>query len=117
MTLVKKFVGDADDDKNVRLDTFFKDKSTEGLFIKMDIEGAECMALSGAVRLFRNAEGLEFAVCTYHRKNDLSDISAFLDSCDCRYFPRDKYIYIDHRLRVAILRGRNTVARTADEHA
>ena len=117
VTLVKKFVGDADDDKNVRLDTFFKDKSTEGLFIKMDIEGVECMALSGAVRLFRNAEGLEFAVCTYHRKNDLSDISAFLDSCDCRYFPRDKYIYIDHRLRVAILRGRNAVARTADEHA
>lgn len=26
VTLVKKFVGDADDDKNVRLDTFFKDQ-------------------------------------------------------------------------------------------
>lgn len=117
VTLVKKFVGDTDDDKNVRLDTFFEDKPIEGLFIKMDIEGAECMALSGARHLFAHAEGLEFAVCTYHRKNDLKDISAFLDGFDCTYFARDKYIYIDHRLRTAILRGRNAVARPTEEHA
>lgn len=104
-TLVPKYVGDATRDQTVSLDDFLQDKPAEKLFLKMDIEGAECRALQGARQTFRRAADLQFALCTYHRKNDLRDISAFLDEFGCTYAPRPGYLYVDHRMRTAVLRG------------
>ena len=106
VVLVGKYVGDICDEKTVTLDRFFEDKPAERLFLKMDIEGAECKALEGARGLFSRAAAMEFAICTYHRKNDLRDISAFLDDFSCSYAPRKGYIYCDHHLRAGLLRGR-----------
>lgn len=106
VALVGKYVGDICDEKTVTLDRFFEDKPIDRLFLKMDIEGAECRALAGARGLFSRARDMEFAICTYHRKNDLRDISAFLDGFSCDYMPRPGYIYCDHRLRAGLVRGR-----------
>lgn len=105
--VIKKYVSDQDDDKNVTLDSFLKDKSKDNLFLKMDIEGAECAALKGSLHLFTEAKNLDFAICTYHKKEDLSKISSFLDHYKCTYESREGYIYFKHRLRVALLRGHN----------
>ena len=104
-TLVPKYVGESTRGQTISLDDFLRDKPIEKLFLKMDIEGAECRALEGARRTFEQAEDLQFALCTYHRKNDLRDISAFLDGFRCTYAPRPGYLYVDHRMRTALLRG------------
>lgn len=104
--LVQKKVGDVCQGDVVTLDHFFQDKPCESLFLKMDIEGAECRALHGARTLFFRARDMEFAICAYHRKNDLRDISAFLDGFRCEYAPRQGFIYCNHSLRAGVVRGR-----------
>lgn len=54
--IVKKYISDHDDDVNAALDNFLKDKSRKDIFLKMDIEGAECMALQGCMELFAKAD-------------------------------------------------------------
>lgn len=105
VVIVEKYVGKKNDVLNVTLDTFFKDKPKDDLFLKMDIEGAECDALRGAEGLFAEARSLDFAICTYHRKDDKKNISAYLDQKGCTYFHRDGYLYARHRLRTALIRG------------
>ena len=104
-TIVPKYVGASSQGNTISLDDFLQDKTAEKLFLKMDIEGAECDALAGAKTTFARAQDLQFAICTYHRKNDLRDISAFLDRFGCRYAPRSGYMYVNHRMRTALVRG------------
>lgn len=103
--IIKKYISNTNDDTQQTLDSFFTDKPVNDLFFKMDIEGAECSALDGAKELFTKAINLDFAICTYHRKNDAKDISAFLDDYSCTYNPREGYMYVMHRLRLGLIRG------------
>lgn len=103
--IIKKYISNINDDTQQTLDSFFTDKPVNDLFFKMDIEGAECSALAGAKELFSKATNLDFAICTYHRKNDARDISAFLDDYSCTYNPRKGYMYVMHRLRTGLIRG------------
>lgn len=103
--IIRKYISDTNSENQQTLDTFFEDKSTENLFLKMDIEGAECRALAGAEKLFSTATNLDFAICTYHRTNDAKDIAVFLDKYACNYILREGYMYIKHRLRPGLIRG------------
>lgn len=105
VTIIKKFVSDKDDENNVSLDTFFKDKPQNNLFLKMDIEGMERKALSGCRQMFANAGNVSFAICTYHRKDDLSVISSFLNTYHCKY--TNQTGFFAHRLKSVLLRGTN----------
>jgi len=71
----------------------------------MDIEGAECEALSGATHFFQTAKNLDFAICTYHRRNDCKKIKEYLDKMNCIYKQMGGYLFVKHRLRKAIIRG------------
>lgn len=104
--IVKKYISDQNDDANQTLDDFFKDKPTENLFLKMDIEGFECKALEGAKTLFERAKNMEFAICTYHKKDDEKNISSFLKHYNCSLCKREGYMYVRHDLRTPLLRGR-----------
>lgn len=103
--IIRKYISDTNSKNQQTLDTFFEDKPTDNLFLKMDIEGAECSALAGAGKLFTTATNLDFAICTYHRKNDVKEIAAFLDKYACTYHLREGYMYIKHHLRPGLLRG------------
>lgn len=103
--IIRKFIGNRTQGDTLTLDEFMKDKPKNDLFLKMDIEGAECDALEGSKKLFATASGLDFAICTYHRRNDVKRISAFLNRFGCTYAPRPGYMYVKHRLRTAVLRG------------
>lgn len=103
--IIKKYVSNCNDEKNLTLDEFLKDKPKDHLFLKMDIEGAECAALEGCRKLFAEAENLDFAICTYHKKEDEKKIAAYLDQYNCTYVPREGFMYVKHRLRTALLRG------------
>ncbi len=56
----------------------------EPSFIKMDIEGAELDALSGARSLIEKGSAV-WAVCVYHRQADLWEIPLFINSISDKY--------------------------------
>ena len=103
--IIEKYIGNTNNETTQTLDNFFKDKPKENLFIKMDIEGNEPMALEGSKNLFAEGKGLQFAVCTYHNKNDLKIISKILDSYNCTYSAREGLFFVKHSLRTCLLRG------------
>ena len=54
------------------------------LYIKMDIEGSELLALKGALNTIIKFHPY-LAICLYHRKNDLVDIPLYIDSLGINY--------------------------------
>lgn len=104
--IVKKYISDRNDEMNDTLDHFLEGKYKESLFLKMDIEGAECDALKGSSQLFSDATNLSFAICTYHKKDDPENIAAFLERYGCSYFFRDGYFFVKHKLRKCLIRGK-----------
>lgn len=103
--IIKKYISNRNDEMFQTLDDFFKDKPKTDLFLKMDIEGEERNALSGANSLFAKTSNLDFAICTYHKKDDEKIISSFLDKHNCKYVPREGLFYTGHSLRTCLLRG------------
>lgn len=57
----------------VRLDEYMNKKPT---FVKLDVEGSELAALNGGEKCFD--EGTSFAICAYHKVNDIIDIFQWL---------------------------------------
>lgn len=55
------------------LDDFFADKEFNPTFIKMDIEGAERLALDGAAGLLKEVKP-KLAICVYHSIKDMYDL-------------------------------------------
>lgn len=103
--IIQKYIGKHDDQMNLTLDRFLENKRKDNLFLKMDIEGAECDALEGCKTLFAEAIRLDFAICTYHRKDDEKRISFYLDQYHCTYSSRQGYMYVKHKLRPCLIRG------------
>jgi hypothetical protein len=69
VTIVKKFVGDKSEGAYIRLDDYLGNHRNH-LFIKMDIEGAEAMALMGTSQVLQQGQDVQLSVCTYHRPGD-----------------------------------------------
>jgi len=108
VSIIIKFVSDKNDEKNITLDCFLEEnKHVESLFLKMDIEGAERNALNGAKGVFSKSGNVEFAVCVYHKKDDMKVISQFLDQYGCTYTSREGFLYIGHSFRTGVIRGKN----------
>ena len=80
ITIVQKYVANQDDEQCVTLDEFaYKNKFPD--YVKMDIEGAECNALSGAVRIIKR-KSIKWSVCVYHKHDDKTDVSSFFSTND-----------------------------------
>lgn len=88
--IIKKYVSDTDDEQNITLDTFFKNKADKPTFIKMDVEGAEMQVLHGMQSLL-NSE-VKMVVCTYHRKGDYEEITRFVTQKGMEYTSSKKYM-------------------------
>ena len=64
--------------KATSIDNFVENNSIKDIdFIKLDIEGAELMALKGAIKTLKKFRP-QFAVSIYHSKKDLFEIPLFL---------------------------------------
>lgn len=79
--IVNKFVSNKDNENEVRLDTYFKDNKSIDL-VKMDIEGAEVLALQGAKNILRNNDDIKLLVCTYHKESDEEKVREILCNYD-----------------------------------
>lgn len=104
VTIVSKYVSDFNDENNVTLDSYFSDKQTDNLFLKMDIEGYERNALKGAKKLLKKAKNISGSVCIYHLYDDKEVIQALLKRLDYITEIQSGYILFEKELRSAILR-------------
>jgi hypothetical protein len=102
--IVKKYVSNTNNETCISLDTFFKDKPIDDLFIKMDIEGAELDALHGGSFVLKNAKNLDFSICLYHKPEDEITIPEFLKSCGHEYEISHGFLFIAWWLRKGIVR-------------
>lgn len=76
--IVKSYVSDVDTEDCVTLDSYCDKLKQENVFIKMDIEGAEIKAISGAQKLLQSVERVKLAVCAYHRQSDYEQLCELL---------------------------------------
>jgi len=75
-----------------RIDTpVAKDAIERVDFIKLDIEGSELMALSGARATIKRVRP-ELAILLYHRRQDFFEIPLLLRGMDCGYYTRYEFI-------------------------
>lgn len=73
ITIVNKYLSDSDNEMQMTLDHFVKEKKINlkaPIFIKMDVEGAEEQVLKGAEKTLNESLNLDMAVCTYHKEFD-----------------------------------------------
>jgi len=114
VVIVNKYISDKDDDRNVTLDTFFKDEKIN--FIKADIEGAEVELLKGAKSILSRTINLSLILCAYHKNKDaqiLKDIleyNGFITEYSNRYMLNyfDKEIEKPY-IRRGVIRGRKNM--------
>jgi hypothetical protein len=105
VTIIQKRIGDTNDEKMATIDRIVSENSLSNLFLKMDIEGGERLALRGADRTLRVEAGqIDYAICTYHKENDAQEINDTLSSCGFQSEFTDGYIYYENKMRKAILR-------------
>ncbi len=90
ITIVNKYVSDADTENTVTLDTFFKDKEIN--FIKADIEGYEQQLLNGAKNILER-ENVKFSICTYHKPQDAKDFETIFKKLGYETYFTDGYMF------------------------
>ena len=106
VTLVEKYVGNKSEGIFVTLDEFLSTELNENLFIKMDIEGAERIALEGAAKTLESGKNIQLAVCTYHRKNDPEYIATLLQRYGFSTEFTDGLMYWNKRVSKGVVRAR-----------
>jgi hypothetical protein len=91
IVIINKFVSNINDDKNVTLDEFFKDKEPFN-FLKVDAEGAEDKILAGAENILTSKTNLKLALCCYHKPHDEDKFEAHLETRDFEVSFADGYM-------------------------
>ncbi len=76
--IVSKFVGNENSNTSVTLDAQIKMAGIQdSLILKLDVEGNEKSVLQGAATILKD-QVTDAYVCTYHRKDDFTELSEFL---------------------------------------
>lgn len=104
IAIVRKYISDVNDENSITLDEYFKDKPTNNLFLKMDIEGFERKALKGSQGLLQNVRNISGSVCIYHLHDDEEAIQKVLRKTDLKTIIQPGYLYFEGEMRSAILR-------------
>jgi len=106
VTIVEKYISNINDDLNLTIDRFLQGKMINNLFIKMDIEGAELLALQGATKVLSDSKNIQLAVCTYHRKDDFKKISDLFSEKGLHYEYTYGRIFLDNEFRTGVIRAK-----------
>ena len=107
VTLIKKFVGNKSAGDFVTIDEILSNKKKENLFIKMDIEGAERMALEGASFTLRTGKNIQLSVCTYHRVGDPEYMKNLLSGFGYSTEFSEGLMYWNKRVSKGVIRSKN----------
>ena len=104
VTFVKKYVGNKTAGNFVTIDEFLSNHTKENLFIKMDIEGAERIALEGAAKTLASGSNIQLAVCTYHRKGDPEHVAKLLSGYGYSIEFSEGLMYWNKRVSKGVIR-------------
>ncbi len=104
VTFVEKYVGNRSEGNFVTIDEFLSAQPKENLFIKMDIEGAERMALEGAANTLRAGKNIRLAICTYHRVNDPEYMASLMSGYGYSTEFSDGLMYWNKRVSKGVIR-------------
>jgi hypothetical protein len=107
VSIVRKYVSDNTSGKCVTIDEFLAAEQKENLFIKMDIEGAERLALEGAKQTLASGKNIQVAICTYHRVGDPEYMEKFLTDLGYTVEFSDGLMYWNKRVSKGLIRGKN----------
>ena len=102
--IVNKYISDRDGEKEICLDTFFKNKKIN--FIKADVEGAEVKLLKGGQSVLLKTYNLSLLLCVYHKQNDAEVINSILTGNGFRteYSSRYMLFFFDDDIREPYVR-------------
>lgn len=114
--IINKFVSNKNDDKNITLDSFLKNRGSIN-FLKIDVDGAEAELLKGSEEVLNDQKPLKIALCTYHKQNDEKEFTILLNhkGFDVSYSKRYMIFYADKItmgapfLRRGLIRATKTV--------
>lgn len=77
--IINKYVSDEDGAETITIDSLLSTFSTNSVFLKLDVEGAEKKALIGASNLLSSEKyRCKAAICTYHNQIDHTELSALM---------------------------------------
>jgi hypothetical protein len=77
VVIVNKFVSDVTNNTNTTLDDYIA-ADEKISFLKIDVDGAESLLLSGCKRILADQKPLKIALCTYHKNDDEKEFKALL---------------------------------------
>lgn len=102
--IIKSFVSSYNEGDFSTLDELIKEPVN---FIKMDIEGNEWDALTGAIDLISKSDKLKMTICSYHRDYDQELIESFMKKYNFEYEYSKGYMwfYEATKFRRALVRG------------
>ena len=104
VTIVKKYVSDINDEKNITIDQFLEGKNKTNLFMKMDVEGYEMAVLKGAKEIIQGTPNIDFSICTYHNKDDAAQFALFFKNYSVETEYTEGFVFYDKDFRKAIIR-------------
>jgi hypothetical protein len=104
VTIIPKYVSDKNDPFNVTIDSFLEGKDKSNLFLKMDVEGYEQAVLRGSVNTLKETPDFDYSICTYHRKNDATEINTILSTYNFQSEYTEGFLYYEKDFRKAIIR-------------
>ena len=107
VTFVKKYVGNKSTGDFVTIDVFLSGEEKQDLFIKMDIEGAERMALEGAKQTITTGKNIQLAICTYHRKGDPEYMESLMKNSGYSLEFTEGLMYWNKRVSKGVIRCKN----------
>lgn len=85
VVIIPKYVSDVNTEKEVSLDSYFKNTEEKPTFYKIDVEGAEQRVLDGLTEL-RKSKDIKIALCTYHKDGDYEKYSYFFEQNGYSYY-------------------------------
>ena len=89
--IINKFVSRENDEKNITVDTFFRNKEQIN-FLKIDVDGVEADLLKGCEEILNLKKSIKIALCTYHKQNDEKDFTLLLKNKGFNVSPSKGYI-------------------------
>ena len=103
--IIHKFIGDVTLAKQIALDDVIS-PSDLGLFVKVDVEGAELRMLKGAGKLLAEQKSIKLSVCTYHKAEDEKELTELLLSYHFDVAPSKGYMLpiFDKRIKAPYFR-------------
>lgn len=89
VTIINKFVDDADSDESIRLRDILQNEIGNSIFIKMDVEGAEVKVLNDSKDCLKDRKNTKIVCCTYHYNGDYEKITGILDDINYSWTASD----------------------------